>query len=430
MPDHTKRVKTQWNSYVRPFDSFSDEEINGLLGYCSDTTRVAEKLSGKKCYLAYGALLGREREGKLIPHDFDIDVAIDCGRCSKDEVAEICRDLMVKFIEAGYEVKAKCFAQFFVLPPKEVKQRFKVEFFASWIEEEKYYLYFALPGLDLVDEIFPLKKVDLQGHEFYAPKNTEALLSATYGADWAVPNPNFKYDMSGGKWAPFTSYFYSRSLKQWDEYYLQTCSNNLSTADIDSMNHADNSNKNMLVCDMGCGQGLESIDLINAGHDVVSFDFSKVAIDYLEKYKQLNNINNLTPKALNFYDVVECEKTGSEYEGKIDLVILNNVLQHLSLVGESITLKMVSRVLSSAGEAVITIPSEYVALNKEVAITTDANKRRGIDFLNRKIFLEDLEDKFTFYGLKLTNKNNDTEGSRITYRVSIDSSKENQIFAA
>jgi|GEM_PF-1836564 len=408
MSDHTRRVKTQWNSYVRPFDSFSDEEISGLLGFCSETTRVAEKFSGKPCFLAYGALLGLERSGKLIPHDFDIDVAIHCGVSSKDDVAELCRKLMLSFIEAGYEVKAKCFAQFFVLPPEDCKDRYKVEFFASWIEEDKFFLYFALPGVDIVDSLFPLKEVELEGHTFFAPKNPGALLSATYGDDWAVPNPDFKYDMSGGKWAPFTSYFFSRNKKQWDNHYSMDTgpdTENVGSYDFQSLLLEHTDHHISRIVDVGCGLGHVAMDFARKGYDVTAVDTSEVAIGRLENAIVKDNLSSLKAQVINLYDIPECEQFAIENKGSIDRVIAKNLLNYISAVGESTFFRMASTVLSDVGELHVIIPSAALVSAGEDCSATEPNKRLGIEFYSRTVGRDQLTECAENCGLMLATSN-------------------------
>jgi len=422
MSDRTKRVKTQWNSYVRPFDSFSDEEINGLLDFCSKTTMVAEELSGKKCFLAYGALLGMERSGKLIPHDFDIDVAIDCGRATKDEVAELCRDLIVKFMDAGYEVKAKCFAQFFVLPPKESKQRFKVEFFASWIEDEQFYLYFALPGIDIVDQLFPLKQVELQGHKFYAPKVPAALLASTYGDDWETPNSDFKYDMSGGRWAPFTSYFFSRNKSQWNEHYADGNTaqryDTVSKSNLDTLIGLSTVDKQS-VLDIGCGVGKDAIEIASLGHSVTAIDTSDAAIEVLKDQIELKSIDNVTCDIVNLYDVPECHEFAVKHERKFDIILARNLINSISLVGQTTLLKLVAETLTLNGEFLAIVPVDSVVDNANEVSEFEPNKRNKIPFYSRIILIEDFKIAASKFGLSLESQDCVNTSSEIHLRLSM-----------
>ena len=336
MLDRTKKVKTQWGNYVRSFASLSDDEINNFVGYCSETAKIAEDICGKQCFLAYGALLGLERSGKLIPHDFDIDIAINCGVSSKDEVAEICRKLIVGFIEAGFEVKGKSFGQFFVLPSTEIKPRYKVEFFASWVEDDKFYLYFALPGINIVESLFPLKNIVLEGHGFYAPKEPSALLTATYGSNWRVPDPNFKYNMTGPRWRPFTTYFFGRHRKQWDDYYTEDAvSGDFAGSGYEELHSVIGLEELALskVIDIGCGGG--ALSLASRGLSVTAVDISSVVIEQIDSLANKNGISNLSTSLLNIYDIPDCEIFLNENRCKFDIVIASNLLDHLSLVGET-----------------------------------------------------------------------------------------------
>lgn len=397
MSSNALKVKTQWNHYVRPFSAKTDNEINGLLRFCSETTQVAEELCGHKCYLAYGALLGHEREGKLISHDFDIDVAIDCGHCSRNEVAEICRNLILKFVENGYQVKAKSFGQFFVLTPEGAANIYKIEFFASWFEEDLYFLYFAVSGKKLQDSLTPLQKINLQGHEFYAPGNPEALLAATYGDDWRVPNPQFKYDMTGPRWRPFTTYFFSRNKQNWERFY--SCESEAKALDSDLLSILSNSMVGGTCLDIGCGSGDYTLSLTEKCDHMTAVDFSETAIDIFNKKRSAKTSNKLDIQLINLHDVVQCESFSDTHT--FDTILCTRTLEFLSEVAEQTLWRVISRTLAPGGTAIISIENDYLCYAGDSDLETHPHAPSGIDIYSRTISLQKLEQRAAQAGFEI-----------------------------
>ena len=342
--------KTQWNRYVRPFSSRSEREIDELLKFCSDTALLAERLSGCDCFLAYGGLLGYQRTGKLISHDFDIDVAINFGESDKENVAQSCQALIGKFLDLGYKVKGSSLGQFFILPPD--GRQGKVEFFASWVEKEKYYLYFAVPGAPIASSVTKLKEIHLHGHKFKVPLDPSKLLEATYGADWMVPNPDFSYDMNPTKWKPFRTFFSSRNKRYWENYYMSEATvigaiNDAAlTAILDVSQNKD-------ILDVGCGTSGIVAALAPLSHRIVGVDFSTNCI---RKMSELNAGNNVDFEELNLYDTPQCREFISSHS--FDVVCCIDTLDVVSTVGENSFWRLVSGVANNCTEVILSFPMD------------------------------------------------------------------------
>ncbi|MEP7232692.1 MAG: methyltransferase domain-containing protein [Ginsengibacter sp.] len=106
-------------------------------------------------------------------------------------------------------------------------------------------------------------------------------------------------------------------------------------------NIAPNSN----VLDVGCGNGLISISLGKAGHNVLGIDISEKAIEKANKKNYLPNVK---------FAVAGAEQL-SETEIKYDAVICSEVLEHL---GEpSNLLKYIYKSMKDEGILIVTVPN-------------------------------------------------------------------------
>lgn len=84
-------------------------------------------------------------------------------------------------------------------------------------------------------------------------------------------------------------------------------------------------NKIYSILELGCGQGRDSIFFSQFGHNVNAFDISPIAIEFINKTKDLLGITSLTPS------VFDIEKPLEFNEDSFDLIYSNLALQFFEL---------------------------------------------------------------------------------------------------
>lgn len=99
------------------------------------------------------------------------------------------------------------------------------------------------------------------------------------------------------------------------------------------------------VLDVGCGNGLISMSLGKAGHNVFGIDISQKAI---EKANEKNNLPNVK------FAVAGAEQL-AETETKYDAVVCSEVLEHLN--EPSSLLKYIYRSMKDDGILIVTVPN-------------------------------------------------------------------------
>lgn len=171
--------------YIRKIDMVKPEKLQMF-------KMVAETLNKNniKFWLDGGTLLGAYRNGEMIPHDLDMDLAI-FGDEDLDKAGKLLENLKPE----EYTVR---YGHFSGTPAKKI-ELFKTGYSAThpetiWIDivmysynkEEDYVWteYFAY-GFEKnrykFDWIFPLGTVMFEGMEMSCPKNSEAYLTELYG---------------------------------------------------------------------------------------------------------------------------------------------------------------------------------------------------------------------------------------------------------
>jgi ubiquinone/menaquinone biosynthesis C-methylase UbiE len=120
--------------------------------------------------------------------------------------------------------------------------------------------------------------------------------------------------------------------------------------------------KSPTILDVGCGNGIISMNLAAKGFEVTGIDISNKAI---KKASQLNNYPNLK------FKIADAEKLAIE-ERQYDIVICSEVLEHLN--DPENLLKSIYKLLTENGILIATVPNGYGP--REVFVTKPTQKIR------------------------------------------------------
>lgn len=99
------------------------------------------------------------------------------------------------------------------------------------------------------------------------------------------------------------------------------------------------------VLDVGCGNGIISLQLGNLGYDVHGIDMSEKSIENARKNNRFNNVS------FSVMDVETLKATGKRF----DAIICSEVLEHLQEPGRLV--KELHSVLSDQGILIVTVPN-------------------------------------------------------------------------
>jgi len=151
-----------------------------------------EGISG--LFAAYGILLGLVREGDFISHDDDFDAAFLVEANTPTEAAAEFFRVFNYLKDQGLQVSFGAHIGNFHLKLPELPV---IDIFMMYYREQTR----ELCGFNIVSEcgrdaILPLQNASLIGQEVLVPNHPEALLEATYGPSWKIPDPYFQWQPS------------------------------------------------------------------------------------------------------------------------------------------------------------------------------------------------------------------------------------------
>jgi hypothetical protein len=190
----------EWTNHgiLRSFRFWSLEEKQEYLAATCDMMGVLKKVS-PHVSLGFGSVLAIVRDADFIPHDDDMDIliAFDVEHVTKfsDALALVERTLA----SDGYAVHGK-------LPSHrnaKLKGGKPIDVFAGFIEEGMVSWFPSARKNLRVDQVFPTKVAQLFGIECEIPGKPEEYLTATYGADWRNPIPNWNHPWNRAEYSEF-----------------------------------------------------------------------------------------------------------------------------------------------------------------------------------------------------------------------------------
>ncbi len=183
--------------------TFEDMDHDDLWDHVSGLIAVLEELE-HEVFLNSGTLLGVVRDGKLIEHDDDIDLAVELAARTPEEAAREWIKLKADLIELGiFDEAAHRDPSIYKLTSA---GKVEIDLFPLWFDkDDNAYLYPHTFGELSRKDIFPLQECGTTG--LMLPKEPEKMLAINYGEGWRVPDPFFRFDWKTQreKFAPFLS---------------------------------------------------------------------------------------------------------------------------------------------------------------------------------------------------------------------------------
>ena len=214
-------VIDKYGKLIRPLSSDEGGVLDELMDHVEGILTTLNERAGVPAFIAYGTLLGAVRNGRLIGHDNDVDLAYASEHAYPVDVIREAFRVERALLDDGWNVRRGSGARLNVrLDLGDGSTRFVDVFTAHWVEGVLYIPQdtgFRLPK----ETILPLTTVELLGRRVPAPRDFERLLAATYGEGWRTPDPSFKYHTPewlarriGGWFGGLRTH-----RKQWDTFY-------------------------------------------------------------------------------------------------------------------------------------------------------------------------------------------------------------------
>lgn len=269
---------------------------------------------GIDAHVSYGCLLGAVREGKMIGHDSDSDLAYLSAHTHPADIVRESFRMEREMRELGWKVVRMSGADLKLFLPLPDGRSVHVDVFGAFHVEGVFYQLGGRSGQLPREALTPVSTVTLEGVELAAPADPEAVLEFLYGPSWRVPDPAFQpVDPAPGlrRLDGWMRGFRTHAIP-WNEllrYRRPEIPQQGSTFApwVHARIPAD-----ATVVDLGSGNGRDSAWFAGHEHPVVAFDFAGVAVRQTRRRLARKSTNDPDVRVVLFNDTRSVLLAGAE----------------------------------------------------------------------------------------------------------------------
>jgi len=260
----------------KPLADQDPEVRREVLAACHRILDVLEA-QGVAGFIAYGTLLGAVRNGRIIGHDNDVDLAYASQRTQPVDIMRESFAIERALRRAGFRVRRGMGARVNVrLPVADGTIRGIDVFTAAWVEDVLYIpsdTGFELPRSTLV----PTRPIELEGETYPAPGDAETLLAHTYGPSWRVPDPSFAYETPRWLFRRLAGWYGGMTMhrKGWDDFYARHARGRVPRQPSAFARWVEEHHPSeRRLIDLGTGTGRDALYFARRGRPVTGLDFA------------------------------------------------------------------------------------------------------------------------------------------------------------
>lgn len=267
---------------VPTFETRARGDISGLV---TATLAVLEAVAdgGVRPFVGYGTLLGAVREGGVLGHDSDADIAYVSEHSVPVDVIRESFRLQRAVVERGFETVRYSGAAFKVLVAEADGFRRGIDVFAGFLDGGRLYLMGEV-GVPFEEEwLYPLSTATFEGAEVPVPARPEQMLEAMYGSGWRRPDPAFRFETPQAVKRALSDWF--RGLRpgftHWQRLYAVRKHRPAvrGPAHLARLARREAAATGATVLDVGAGKGPDAWWLASRGVPVVAYEFVPFALD-------------------------------------------------------------------------------------------------------------------------------------------------------
>ena len=262
--------------FARTDPALTEDVLDSLEQVLHDLREVC----GLDAFLAFGCLLGAVRDGHVIGHDCDADVSYLSRHTHPFDVIRENKRAADTMESLGWRITRMSAGDFKIWTRPGGGRRVGIDVFAAFHVDGTFYMVPSVTGELARSALLPVGEVTLEGRRFVAPAWPEALLEATYGPSWQVPDPSFEFDPSRATLRRLNGWLRNnrKHLRQWNDFYRSRSSDRVPTTPTPFAAWvSDRLELRQHVLDVGCGNGRDSVHFAEQGHRVTALDGTQQA---------------------------------------------------------------------------------------------------------------------------------------------------------
>lgn len=260
---------------TRLFESRSEEHLAPLLDAVG-TALAALEDAGVRPFLAYGTLLGAVREGHLIGHDSDADLAYVSRHDHPVDVIRESFELQRALRRQGFPISRYSGLAFKIIVKESDGSPRGLDVFGGFVRDGVLYLMGEVGAPFELSWIEPRSRVTLEGRDFPAPAVPARLLEAMYGPTWQVPDPAYKFETPQSTQRRLTGWFRGTRVgldSKWSRVRAGTAAAQRTNVSGFARWVRAQEPDAACVVDIGCGDGRDTLWFARQGVEAWGLDY-------------------------------------------------------------------------------------------------------------------------------------------------------------
>ncbi|NHC24641.1 hypothetical protein G6553_15865 [Nocardioides sp. IC4_145] len=278
----------KWGLLQRPFSGRDTRVIEQMVEMTERILEVMEAECGVRGWIAFGTLLGAAREGAVIGHDSDVDLAYLSDKATPAEMAVELWDVARALRRHGMRVLNKSAAFITVLFTSPDGGMSSIDVYTCFYVGDLLHETATVRQEVPRSAILPLTELSFEGRMLPAPADPDTMLTVSYGAGWRVPDPSFRHEPGPEITDRFEGWFSSlmRQRRDWERYLADLAQEEghgpSETADwvADRLAEraADTGEDDLRVVELGAGTGEDALRLAERGFRVLALDYARQSL--------------------------------------------------------------------------------------------------------------------------------------------------------
>jgi SAM-dependent methyltransferase len=323
----------------RKFDDTDDDVRGFIVETVEKILHDLRETAGLDAFLAFGCLLGAVRNGKMIGHDADADLAYLSKHTHPLDIIRENRAAVATMRKLGYQLVQMSAADFKIWVPLPDGRRCGVDVFGGYYLNGVFHLLPSVRGTLDGSSLLPTSKISLEGRELDGPAKPEDLLEVTYGSSWRVPDPAFKYEHPRSLSRHMDGYWRGarNQLRAWGTFYTGPKAKRVpARPSLFARWVNEYVDDDFDIVDVGSGTGRDAVWFARQGHHVVALDYIHQARKRIRRLAARKRVD-VEVRALNLYDARSTLLTGARlaHDPKPRHVYARMLLDGISPAGRS-----------------------------------------------------------------------------------------------
>ncbi|MDN4174971.1 class I SAM-dependent methyltransferase [Nocardioides sp. SOB77] len=279
----------KWGLLQRPFSGRDGRVVEQMVEMTERILDVMEAECGVQGWIAFGTLLGAAREGAVIGHDSDVDLAYLSEKATPAEMAVELWDIARALRRHGMRVLNKSAAFITVVFTSPDGGMSSIDLYTCFYVGDLLHETATVRQEVPRSAILPLGELSFEGRMLPAPADPDTMLTVSYGAGWRVPDPSFRHEPGPEVTDRFDGWFSSlmRQRRDWERYLADLAqeddqgpseaagwvADRLAATVPDGGDLAD-----VRVVELGAGNGQDALHLAGRGIRVLALDYARQSL--------------------------------------------------------------------------------------------------------------------------------------------------------